>query len=121
MKNLIILLSSVLVVGLSSCKHKQKAQETPKTDPQPKTEAVTCEVTVSFGSMGTGIDGKKYDEIKKMIEDKKLKYTEKQQGREGERKLCLPLTELTGSDKTTFIDQLKKSASSGQLVSVSGS
>jgi hypothetical protein len=118
MKNFIILLSGVLIVGLSNCKHKQKAAETPKPA---TTEVVNCEITVSFGSMGTGIDGKKYDEIKKMIEDKKLKYTEKQQGREGERKLCLPLTELNATEKASFIDQLKKTASGGQLVSVSGS
>lgn len=122
MKNYIILLGSVLFLGLGSCKHKQKTQETPKPVVASKTEVpVHCEVTISFGSAGTGIDGKRYDEIKKMIEDKKLKYTDKQQGKEGERKICLPLTELTASDKTNFIEQLKKTASSGQLVSVSGS
>ncbi len=122
MKNYIILLGSMLFLGLGSCKHKQKTQETPKPVEAAKTEvAVHCEVTISFGSSGGGIDAKKYDEIKKMIEDKKLKYTEKQQGREGERKICLPLTELTASDKSNFIDQLKKTTSQGQLVSVSGS
>jgi hypothetical protein len=120
MKNYILLLSSLLVLGLTSCKHKEKAKQAP-ANPEPKTEVVNCAVTVSFGSPGTGIDGKKYDEIKKMIEDKKLKYTEKQQGREGERKLCLPLTELNANEKGTFIDQLKKTAATGQLVSVSES
>lgn len=119
MKNYIILLASLVIISLSACKHKQKAQQT-GVKPEPKTEEVMkCAVTVSFGSMGTGIDGKRYDEIKKMIEDKKLKYNEKQQGREGERKLCLPLTELNANEKASFIDQLKKTASSGQLVSVS--
>lgn len=119
MKNYILLLSTVFLIGLTSCKHKQKAQQEPvKTEPKTEVKA-TCAVTISFGSSGTGIDGKKYDEIKKMIEDKKVKYTENQKGREGERKLCLPLTELTGTEKSGFISELKKTASSGQLVSVS--
>ncbi|MBA3664426.1 MAG: hypothetical protein H0W61_09485 [Bacteroidetes bacterium] len=120
MKQAILVLSSILIIGLGGCKHKQKTQET-KKDPTPKAVEVKCAATVAFGSPGTGIDAKKYDEIKKMIESKKLKYTEKQEGREGERKICLPLTELEGSDKAAFIEQLKKSASSGQLVSVSTS
>jgi hypothetical protein len=118
MKHFLIILSSALVLGLGACKTKKKTETT--ANPEPKTEAVvTCAAKVSFGSKGGGIDAKKYDEIKKLIEDKKVKYSEKTMGREGEREICLPLTELKGSDKSAFIEQLKKSASGGELVSVS--
>lgn len=113
MKNSIILLISVLLIGFTACKSKEKNSN---TDSSAK---ASCAATVSFGSSGGGIDTKSYDAIKGMIDSKKLKYTEKNMGREGEKEICLPLTELKGSDKTAFIDQLKKSASSGQLVSVS--
>lgn len=116
MKNYLLILSSVICLGLFSCKNKKKAEETPKAE-TPVT--VKCAATVSFGSAGGGIDAKKYDEIKLMIEEKKLKYTEKAKGREGEREVCLPLTELNSSEKTAFINKLKITASSGQLVSVS--
>jgi len=111
MKKILILLSCTLIVIFSAC----KSTKTSSTD-KPSSG---CAAKISFGSMGSGIDNKVYDEIKSLIESKKLKYTEKNMGREGERELCLSLNELKGSDKTAFIDQLKKSASSGQLVSVS--
>ncbi|MCE3228005.1 MAG: hypothetical protein K0S32_2556 [Bacteroidetes bacterium] len=117
MKHLLIILISTLFLSLGACKAKKKTESSGDNNAA-KTE-ITCAAKVSFGSMGSGIDAKKYDEIKKIIEDKKVKYTEKTMGREGEREICLPLTELKGSDKTAFIDQLKKSASAGQLVSVS--
>jgi hypothetical protein len=117
MKNTFIVLSTLILVGLGACKQKQKAEETPKAE-APKVE-VTCAATVEFGSAGGGIDAKKYDEIKLLIEDKKLKYTEKAKGKEGERQICLPLTELSATDKSTFINKLKNAASSGQYVSVS--
>lgn len=113
MKNIITLLALVLSISIISCKTKEKSSNS-------TTESkATCTATISFGSMGGGIDGKTYDAIKGMIDSKKLKYTEKNMGREGEKEICLPLTELKGADKTAFIDQLKKSASSGQLVSLS--
>lgn len=115
MKNIIAFLAFVLTLSMVSCKTKEKSGSG-------NTEAkASCAATVSFGSSGGGIDTKTYDAIKGMIDAKKLKYTEKNMGREGEKEICLPLTELKGADKTAFIDQLKKSASSGQLVSVSAS
>jgi hypothetical protein len=81
----------------------------------------TCTVKINFGSAGGGIDLKTYDAVKKMIADKKLKFTEKNMGREGEKEICLPLKELKKRKKTEFIEQLKKTASGGQLVSVSNS
>jgi hypothetical protein len=53
------------------------------------------------------------------IESKKLKSTSKTIGREGERRICLPLTELKENEKKDLIEQLKKIAKEGQLVSVS--
>jgi hypothetical protein len=97
------------------------AQTTSKTesDKTKETSKKTCAVKVSFGSPGTGIDGKTYDAIKAMISDKKLKFTEKNIGREGETEICLPLKELKRSKKSQFIEQLKKTAAAGQFVSVS--
>jgi hypothetical protein len=86
-----------------------------------KTSEPSCAVKVNFGSAGGGIDLKTYDAVKKMISDKKLKFTEKNMGREGEKEICLPLKELKRKKKTEFIEQLKKTASSGQYVSVSNS
>jgi hypothetical protein len=80
-----------------------------------------CAVKVNFGSAGGGIDLKTYEEVKKMINDKKLKFTEKNMGREGEKEICLPLHELKKKKKTEFIERLKKTASVGQYVSVSAS
>lgn len=99
-----------------ACKTKSAGQnsKTATTD-APK----TCAAKVNFGSYGSGIDGVKYEAIKKLIEAKKLKFDEKRMGREGETELCLPLTELKGAEKTAFIEQLKKTAEGGQLVSVS--
>lgn len=108
MKKLLAL--SLLIIGLISC-HSNKKNATASENP--------CAVKINFGSMGSGIDGKVYDEVKKMIDDKKLKFTEKNMGREGEKEICLSLSELKNGEKSQFIDQLKKSAQSGQMVSVS--
>lgn len=99
---------------------------TPK-DPQPTKEPTVykgvtdqaCALEMAFGSYGSGIDGVAYEKVIKAIDDRKLKYTAKSIGREGETRLCLPLTEIKGKKKTEFINQLKKIAKEGQLVSVS--
>jgi len=118
MKNTIILLSSVLFLSIASCKTKAKTQTTDSTANE---AAKTCAATVSFASKGTGIDAASYDSVKALINSKKLKFTEKHFGKEGETELCLPLTELKGSEKTDFINQLKKFENSDKLVSVSTS
>lgn len=117
MKQSIFLLSTILVIGFQSCKSKKTTQAA--KEPAPKAAVVSCAATVTFGSSGSGIDAKKYDEIKVMIEARKLKYTEKPMGKEGERQICLPLTELSQADKSSFISKLKSAASSGQMVSLS--
>lgn len=130
MKNTLILLSSVLLLTFTSCKSKSKSSST-VTDPvvettsenQPKIyQGVTndsCAVELAFGSYGAGIDGKALEAVTTRIEEKKLKYTAKSIGREGEIRICLPLTEIKGKEKSNFIDQLKKIALEGQLVSLS--
>lgn len=79
----------------------------------------SCAVEVAFGSYGSGIDGKALEQVLAKIDAKKLSYTSKPAGREGERRLCLPLTELKKKEKEEFIEQLKKIAATGELVSVS--
>ena len=125
MKNSLLILSSILVLSFSACKSQKK----PATSSQPVAtseptvyKGVTndsCAVEVAFGSYGSGIDGKALDEVMAKIDAQKLKYTSKNAGREGERRICLPLTELKSKEKTKFIDQLKKIAAGAQLVSVS--
>lgn len=78
-----------------------------------------CAVEVAFGSMGAGIDGAALDKVTAAIEKRKLKSTSQIIGREGERRICLPLTGLSKKKKTAFINELKKIAKEGQLVSVS--
>jgi hypothetical protein len=79
----------------------------------------SCAVEVQFGSYSAGIDGKAYDKVIALIDSYKLKYTSKNIGREGETRLCLPLTELNKRKKKKFIDQLKKTARTGYLTSIS--
>lgn len=125
MKNSFFILLSALFLSLASCKSKEKSAESsgPVVTSEPTVyKGVTndsCAVEVSFGSYGSGIDGKALENVMAKIDEKKLKYTSKNVGREGERRICLPLTELKGKEKTEFTDQLKKIAKEGQLVSVS--
>ena len=78
-----------------------------------------CAVEMSFGSYGSGIDGAALDKLEALIKDKKLSSSTKPVGREGERRVCLPLTELNGKARKKFIESLKKIAHEGKLVSVS--
>lgn len=137
MKQTIILLSGILLIGLASCKSKAKTQSTTTTTTTTNSNTnsantsttqptvynqVTdqaCAVEVSFGSYASGIDGPALDKVNALIESKKLKSTSKTVGREGERRICLPLTELKENEKKDLIEQLKKIAAAGQLVSVS--
>lgn len=135
MKHTIILLSSFLFIGLASCKTKSKTQST-NTDAEKKsntTVATTttqpesvntvsdkaCAAEMAFGSAGSGIDGPSYDKAIALMNEKKVKFTKKNIGREGEKLICLPLTELKEAEKKDFIEQLKKIAASGQMVSLS--
>ena len=119
MKNFIALL--VLVLALVE---PGKAQN---NGPKPTSDSIvykgvtdaSCALEIQFGSYSAGIDGKTYDKVIRLIESKKLKYTSKNIGREGETRLCLPLTGLSKRQKNKFIDQLKKIARKGYLTSIS--
>ena len=78
-----------------------------------------CAVEVAFGSYGSGIDASAFEKVMSAIEKRQLKSTSKNIGREGETRICLPLKELKGKQKTAFINELKQIAKAGQLVSVS--
>lgn len=119
-------INSILVLTLLSCKAQQPKSQT-SSEPQATSDPTVykgvtdgnCAVEMSFGSYGSGIDSKAYEKVRAAIESNKLASTSKNIGREGETRICLPLTELKGDKKTQFIDQLKKIAKEGQLVSVS--
>jgi hypothetical protein len=131
MKTIILVLSSLLCFNLAACKSKAKSTSTaqPVAATQPTTAAQptvykgvtndSCAVEMAFGSYGSGIDGNALDAAMAKINEKHLKHSAKSIGREGEIRLCMPLTELKDKEKNEFIEQLKKIAATGQLVSVS--
>jgi hypothetical protein len=80
---------------------------------------LSCAVEMAFGSYGSGIDGKAFDKVIDLLNSKKIKFTSKNIGREGETRLCLPLKGVKKSQKKALISQLKKIAKEGQLVSIS--
>lgn len=124
-KHLFLVCAAMTLISLGACKSKAKSTNSggPVATSEPNVyKGVTndsCAVEVSFGSYGSGIDGKALDQVLAKIDSKKLSYTSKAAGREGERRLCLPLTEIKGKEKEDFVAQLKKIAAEGQLVSVS--
>jgi hypothetical protein len=120
MKNLSITIFYFLAISFSNA-------QTDTTEPKPTKDPTvykgvtdqTCAVEVSFGSYGSGPDGKAMEKVLAAIAKRNLRHTSKNIGREGETRICLPLKELKGKKKTAFINELKKIAKEGQLVSVS--
>lgn len=86
-----------------------------------KTKAVapTCKVVFNFNSIGGGIDYSKYELLSNLLKTKKVAFTEKTMGREGEKEICIPLNELNGKEKTDFIEQLKTLENKDTHVSLS--
>lgn len=125
MKQYLLLFAGVFLLSLAACKSKSKTTGTsqPVATSEPTVyKGVTndsCAVEVAFGSYGSGIDGKALEQVMAKIDAKKVKYTSKNAGREGERRICMPLTELKSKEKSDFIEELKKIAAGAQLVSVS--
>ncbi len=78
-----------------------------------------CAVEMAFGSYGAGIDRNAFEQFTKLAEANKLEYTSKSVGREGETRICLPMTGLSAMKKRKIIKKLKAIADKGQLVSVS--
>lgn len=119
------LLISALLAGLqASCRSGQQVQgqaHQPTDDPVVYRGVIdnTCAVEMQYGSYAYGIDSEAYRKALALIGRFGVTYTEKNIGREGETRICLPLTELKKSEKKAFIDSLKAIARGGQLVSVS--
>jgi len=106
------LLASVLVFTAGACKSKSKSTQTIDS-------TGSCRVFVDFGSYGSGINQEKFDELITFLKEKKISYTEKTKGREGERELCISLKEYKGSDKQAMEEWLKKFEDNNTLISVS--
>jgi hypothetical protein len=123
MKRHVFFLNGFLFLVFFSLKSQVDNNPGPKATKDPTVyKGVTdkaCAVEVSFGSYGAGIDGKAYEKVIATIEQYKISHTAKGIGREGETRICLPLTELKTKKKKQFINTLKKIAKEGQLVSVS--
>src|SRR5690349_13795523 len=98
MKRQIVILSSFLFFGAISIHAQVDNNPGPKATKEPTVfKGVTdkaCAVEVSFGSYGAGIDGKAYEKVIAAIEQYKVSHTAKGIGREGETRICMPLTEL---------------------------
>lgn len=78
-----------------------------------------CAVEMQYGSYGSGIDDKAFTKTMGLIGRWAVNYSSTNIGREGETRLCMPLTELDSKKRRQFIDSLKQIARSGELVSVS--
>lgn len=97
----------------SQCKSKAESKSSENN------QTSSCKVVFNFGSYGSGIDSKKYDELTLLLNEKKIRFTETVKGREGEKEICIPLTELKGKEKDDFIGRLKKLEDKNTLVSLS--
>src|SRR5205085_8349822 len=109
-----------LALLITGCK-SQSAPATSNKEPEVY-KGVTdpaCGMEVSFGSYGSGIDGKALDKVTALLASEKITYTSKPVGREGETRLCLPLKDVNKKKKKRLMTQLKKIAKEGQLVSLS--
>jgi hypothetical protein len=121
MSRQLILICFLLMFSRISIAQSEQPGPKPTKDPTVY-KGVTdksCAVEMAFGSYGSGIDGSALDKLHNLIDSRKIKYTTKSIGREGEVRFCMPLTELKGKKRTLFIKELKKIAKEGQLVSVS--
>jgi hypothetical protein len=107
------ILSTALAFLFVQCKSKSANNSSESN------QSKACKVVFNFGSYGSGINEGKYSELLTMLKENKLKYTETVKGREGEKEICIPLTEFKGKDKDAFIERLKKLEDKNTLVSLS--
>ena len=109
MKNIVILL--LLFVG--SCATSKTIQSNPDKA-----------LSVSFNSIGSGIDYKAVTALDKYIEQFQtaekitLAVTKNQKGKEGEQSYCINLKPLKAAQQTKFIDGAKQVLSAGKWVTV---
>jgi hypothetical protein len=134
MKNIPVVIAAAMLLTFVGCKGQQKnsQDQAKKTEqknagPQPTSDPAvykgvtndSCAAEMAFGSPGSGIDGMAHNRVMEIIKERNLSYTAKSIGKEGETRICLPLTELKGAEKESLLEQLKKIAREGQFVSVS--
>ncbi|MBX3163044.1 MAG: hypothetical protein KF900_01070 [Bacteroidetes bacterium] len=129
MKHAFLLFSSLALSGIISCKSQKNTETRSSASSQTVAEDTSfvykgvtdqnCAAEIAFGSPGSGIDGQGYMRITKYIEEKKLASTSKPIGREGEVRICLPLTEVKGKEKETVINDLKNLVKQSQYTSIS--
>jgi hypothetical protein len=115
------MLSAALVLSIVTVQAQNNEGPKPTNDPTVY-KGVTdnaCALEVNFGSYSAGIDGPAMEKVQALISKYKLSSTSKNVGREGETRICLPLTEIKGSKRKRFIKELKSIAKAGELVSVS--
>jgi hypothetical protein len=124
MKQLTLTFLALCTLLFTNCKTKSKATTSSENSSE-KTALnagtkVKCRVAISFNSIGSGINGAKYDEIKGFIDKhpKKLTYEEIPMGREGERDICLSLKEMNSSEQSQFIKDIKKMAEGADRVQI---
>ena len=125
MKNLTLIVMAFCTIVFTDCKTKSKAtgsssaaNEKSAADAGTK---VSCRLAVSFYSIGSGINGAKYDEVKSYIDKHAGKpgYELIPMGREGEVDICLSLKEMNNSEQKEFIKEIKKLTEGADRVRVS--
>jgi hypothetical protein len=125
MKNLTLILLALCAFAFSNCKTKSKATSSSSATNEKTTNdggiKVNCRLAISFNSIGSGINGAKYEEIKNYIDKhaKKPSYEQIPMGREGEVDICLSLKEMNNSEQKDFIKEIKKLAEGADRVQVS--
>jgi hypothetical protein len=124
MKNLALILIAAISVLFTECKTKSKATTSTAGNDNNTTSdqgvKVPCRVAISFISIASGIDGAKYDEMEKYIQNhpKKPAFEVIPMGREGERDICMSLKEMNSSEQKDFVKELKKMAETSDRVKV---
>jgi len=119
MKHTLLLIIFLLATGFSLRAQNKGPQPTADSIVYKGVTDPACAMEVQFGSYSAGIDAKAFDSVMALITSYKLKYTSRNIGREGETRICLPLTELNKRKKKKFTEQLKKIARTGYLTSIS--
>lgn len=124
MKKITILALAAISFLFTDCKSKSSSKssaatvaETPTSNGEQK---VKYRLVVSFTSIGSGIDGPKYDAIETYVKNhpKKPAYDILPYGREGERDFCFNLKEMNSSEQKSFIEEIKKLAQGSDRVKV---
>jgi hypothetical protein len=122
-KKLSLVIVAICTVLLMDCQTKNKTQKTANEQPQLTASGETktmYRVVVGFTSQGSGIDSQKYDAIETFIKNhaKKPAYDINKMGREGERDICLQLNEMSKSEQSAFVDELKRLAQGSDRVTI---